>query len=106
MAFGIVFGVSAALTGSLDLTAHWLLTAYLLVVLLAANGRALVASGCAFGRRRGREWRPGARRSHSIGRTARVVGADDHDHSGDRVRDGHEAGPARLELPARAGPTG
>jgi hypothetical protein len=36
--FGIVFGAAAALTGSLDLTAHWLLLAYVLVGALAANG--------------------------------------------------------------------
>jgi hypothetical protein len=35
---GILFGVSAALTGALDLTARWLLTAYVLVVLLGVNG--------------------------------------------------------------------
>jgi len=36
--FGIVFGVLAALTGAIDLTAAWLLTAYVLVIVLAANG--------------------------------------------------------------------
>jgi Flp pilus assembly protein protease CpaA len=35
---GILFGILAALSGSIDLTARWLLTAYILVVLLAANG--------------------------------------------------------------------
>src|SRR5579859_172099 len=35
---GIVFGVLAALTGAIDLTARWLLTAYVLVVLLGVNG--------------------------------------------------------------------
>lgn len=35
---GILFGVIAALTGSIDLTERWLLTAYVLVVLLGANG--------------------------------------------------------------------
>ena len=35
---GILFGVVAALTGAIDLTATWLLTAYVLVVLLAVNG--------------------------------------------------------------------
>ena len=34
---GILAGVAAALTGSLDLTAPWLLTAYGLVVLLIVN---------------------------------------------------------------------
>ena len=34
---GILAGVAAALTGSLDLTAPWLLTAYALVVLLIVN---------------------------------------------------------------------
>ena len=34
---GILFGAAAALTGSLDLTAPWLLTAYALVVLLIVN---------------------------------------------------------------------
>ena len=34
----IAFGIIAALTGSIDLTARWLLTAYVLVVLLGANG--------------------------------------------------------------------
>jgi hypothetical protein len=37
-ALGIVFGVIAALTGSIDLTASWLLTAYVLVILLGLNG--------------------------------------------------------------------
>ena len=35
---GILFGVIAALTGAIDLTAEWLLTAYVIVVLLGANG--------------------------------------------------------------------
>lgn len=35
---GILFGVVAALTGAIDLTATWLLTAYALVVLLGLNG--------------------------------------------------------------------
>lgn len=35
---GIIFGVIAALTGAIDLTAKWLLTAYVLVVLLGVNG--------------------------------------------------------------------
>ena len=35
---GILFGVLAALTGAIDLTAKWLLTAYVLVVLLGLNG--------------------------------------------------------------------
>lgn len=35
---GILSGVAAALTGAFDLTAHWLLAAYVLVALLAANG--------------------------------------------------------------------
>lgn len=35
---GIVFGVIAALTGAIDLTAKWLVTAYALVVLLGVNG--------------------------------------------------------------------
>lgn len=35
---GIVFGVAAALTGAIDLTAQWLITAYVLLVLLIANG--------------------------------------------------------------------
>lgn len=35
---GIVFGALAALTGKIDLAAPWLLTAYVLIVLLAANG--------------------------------------------------------------------
>lgn len=35
---GILFGIVAALTGSIDLTARWLLTAYVIVVLLGANG--------------------------------------------------------------------
>jgi uncharacterized membrane protein len=34
---GILFGVAAALSGSLDLTSPWLLAAYALVVLLIAN---------------------------------------------------------------------
>jgi hypothetical protein len=34
---GILLGVAATLTGSLDLTAPWLLTAYALVVLLIVN---------------------------------------------------------------------
>lgn len=34
---GILLGAAAALTGSLDLTAPWLLTAYALVVLLIVN---------------------------------------------------------------------
>lgn len=35
---GIIFGILAALTGSTDLTARWLLTAYVIVVLLGVNG--------------------------------------------------------------------
>jgi hypothetical protein len=35
---GIIFGVLAALTGAIDLTAKWLLTAYALVGLLGVNG--------------------------------------------------------------------
>jgi Flp pilus assembly protein protease CpaA len=35
---GILFGIIAALTGSIDLTARWLLTAYVTVILLGANG--------------------------------------------------------------------
>jgi uncharacterized membrane protein len=35
---GILFGVMAALSGALDLTAPWLLTAYVLVILLGVNG--------------------------------------------------------------------
>ena len=35
---GIVFGVLAALNGSIDLTAPWLLTAYGLIILLGLNG--------------------------------------------------------------------
>jgi hypothetical protein len=35
---GILFGVAAALTGAIDLTATWLLTAYILVVALGVNG--------------------------------------------------------------------
>jgi hypothetical protein len=35
---GILFGIVAALTGAIDLTAKWLLTAYVLVVLLGLNG--------------------------------------------------------------------
>jgi hypothetical protein len=35
---GILFGIIATLTGSIDLTARWLLTAYVIVVLLGANG--------------------------------------------------------------------
>jgi hypothetical protein len=35
---GILFGVLAALNGVLDLTAPWLLTAYVLVILLGLNG--------------------------------------------------------------------
>ena len=35
---GILFGVLAALNGVLDLTAPWLLTAYVLVILLGVNG--------------------------------------------------------------------
>ena len=34
---GILLGIAATLTGSLDLTAPWLLTAYALVVLLIVN---------------------------------------------------------------------
>lgn len=34
---GLLFGFAAALTGQLDLTAPWLLTAYLLVVVLVAT---------------------------------------------------------------------
>jgi len=35
---GILFGIFAALTGAIDVTATWLLTAYVLVVLLGVNG--------------------------------------------------------------------
>jgi hypothetical protein len=35
---GIVFGVAAAAAGTLELTAHWLLTAYVLVALLGIHG--------------------------------------------------------------------
>jgi uncharacterized membrane protein len=35
---GILFGALAGLSGAIDLTAPWLVTAYVLVVLLAANG--------------------------------------------------------------------
>jgi hypothetical protein len=35
---GILFGIVAALTGAIDLTAKWLLTAYILVVFLGVNG--------------------------------------------------------------------
>jgi uncharacterized membrane protein len=35
---GILFGVGAALTGALDLTAPWLLTAYALVAALGGHG--------------------------------------------------------------------
>jgi hypothetical protein len=35
---GILFGIVAALTGAIDLTAKWLLMAYVLVALLGANG--------------------------------------------------------------------
>ena len=35
---GILFGAAAALTGAIDLTARWLLTAYVLVILLGVNG--------------------------------------------------------------------
>ncbi len=35
---GIVFGVLAGLNGSIDLTAPWLLTAYVLVISLGVNG--------------------------------------------------------------------
>ena len=35
---GILSGGAAALTGAIDLTATWLLMAYVLVVLLGANG--------------------------------------------------------------------
>ena len=35
---GILFGIVAALTGAIDLTARWLLTAYVLVVVLGVNG--------------------------------------------------------------------
>jgi hypothetical protein len=35
---GILFGAAAALTGVIDLTAKWLLTAYVLVVFLGING--------------------------------------------------------------------
>ena len=35
---GILFGIVAALTGAIDLTAKWLLTAYVLVVFLGVNG--------------------------------------------------------------------
>jgi hypothetical protein len=35
---GILSGIAAALTGAIDLTAKWLLTAYVLVALLGVNG--------------------------------------------------------------------
>lgn len=35
---GIIFGFAAALAGSLDLTAPWLIAAYVLVALLGAHG--------------------------------------------------------------------
>ena len=35
---GILFGAVAALTGAIDLTAKWLLTAYVLLVVLGVNG--------------------------------------------------------------------
>ena len=35
---GIVFGIAAALSGSLDLTARWLITAYILVAVLGLHG--------------------------------------------------------------------
>ena len=35
---GILFGIVAALTGAIDMTATWLLTAYVLVVVLGVNG--------------------------------------------------------------------
>ena len=35
---GILSGIAAALTGAIDLTATWLLTAYVLVVVLGVNG--------------------------------------------------------------------
>lgn len=35
---GILSGIAAALTGTIDLTAKWLLTAYVLVVVLGVNG--------------------------------------------------------------------
>lgn len=35
---GIVFGIAAALAGTLDLAAHWLITAYVLVALLGLHG--------------------------------------------------------------------
>jgi hypothetical protein len=35
---GIVFGFAAALSGTLDLTASWLITSYVLVALLGAHG--------------------------------------------------------------------
>ena len=35
---GIIFGIVAALTGAIDLTAKWLLTAYVLLVVLGVNG--------------------------------------------------------------------
>jgi hypothetical protein len=35
---GIISGIAAALSGSLDLTAHWLITAYVLVALLGLHG--------------------------------------------------------------------
>ena len=35
---GILFGIVAALSGAIDLTAKWLLTAYVLVVFLGVNG--------------------------------------------------------------------
>ena len=37
-ALGIVLGVAAALSSSIDLTAHWLVTAYALVALLGIHG--------------------------------------------------------------------
>jgi uncharacterized membrane protein len=35
---GIVFGIAAAAAGALDLTAQWLLTAYILVAILGIHG--------------------------------------------------------------------
>jgi hypothetical protein len=37
-AVGIVLGIAAALSGSIDLTARWLITAYALVALLGLHG--------------------------------------------------------------------
>jgi hypothetical protein len=37
-ALGIIFGIAAALSGSIDPTARWLITAYVLVALLGLHG--------------------------------------------------------------------